>query len=106
MFLAYIQAAKDFNVTITHTFLERGHTKNEGDSVHSLIERFDKNKNGIHTRWLVQYDTVVQTRWKSLSSYRNANGGVYKFQKKKLTGPIGLLTWMVKKYFGHKLENF
>lgn len=44
VFLAYIQAAKDFNVTITHTFLERGHTQNEGDSVHALIERFAKNK--------------------------------------------------------------
>ncbi|KAL0840950.1 hypothetical protein ABMA28_014743 [Loxostege sticticalis] len=44
VFLAYLQAAKDFNVTITHVFLERGHTQNEGDSVHALIERFAKNK--------------------------------------------------------------
>ncbi|KAL4720988.1 hypothetical protein ACJJTC_014342 [Scirpophaga incertulas] len=44
VFLSYLQAAKDFNVTIIHTFLERGHTHNEGDSVHALIERFAKNK--------------------------------------------------------------
>ncbi|CAG4936711.1 unnamed protein product [Colias eurytheme] len=44
VFLAYLLAARNFKVTITHTFLERGHTQNEGDSVHALIERCAKNK--------------------------------------------------------------
>jgi hypothetical protein len=39
VFTLYMLAAKEFNVTITHRFLEKGHTQNEGDSVHSVIER-------------------------------------------------------------------
>lgn len=36
--------AKKFGVTITHRFLEKGHTQNEGDSVHSVIERAREHK--------------------------------------------------------------
>lgn len=39
VFYMYAHAAKEFGVTITHSFLEKGHTQNEGDSVHSVIER-------------------------------------------------------------------
>ncbi|XP_055912304.1 uncharacterized protein LOC129946218 [Eupeodes corollae] len=37
-------ASKNFKVNITHRFLEKGHTQNEGDSVHALIEKSQKNK--------------------------------------------------------------
>lgn len=40
----YVYAAKKFNVTIYHRFLEKGHTQNEGDSMHSVIERASKTK--------------------------------------------------------------
>lgn len=39
VFASYLLAAKEFDVTITHRFMEKGHTQNEGDSVHALIER-------------------------------------------------------------------
>lgn len=44
VFSAYMYAAKKFKISITHTFLEKGHTQNEGDSVHSLIEKSARHK--------------------------------------------------------------
>lgn len=44
VFAMYTHAAKEFGVTITHRFLEKGHTQNEGDSVHSVIERAGEHK--------------------------------------------------------------
>lgn len=43
-FYLYIYAASKYNVTISHRFLEKGHTQNEVDSVHALIERKAENK--------------------------------------------------------------
>lgn len=39
IFGMYLMAAVKFEVKIAHRFLEKGHTQNEGDSVHSTIER-------------------------------------------------------------------
>lgn len=44
VFAFYLVAAKHFNVNITHRFMEKGHTQNEGDSVHSTIERASQRK--------------------------------------------------------------
>lgn len=44
VFPFYVYMANKFNITIKHTFLEKGHTQAEGDSVHALIERSSKNK--------------------------------------------------------------
>lgn len=44
VFAFYTYAAKKYKITIVHRFLERGHTQNEADSVHALIERNAKNK--------------------------------------------------------------
>lgn len=44
VFAFYTYAAKKYGITIVHRFLERGHTQNEADSVHALIERNAKNK--------------------------------------------------------------
>lgn len=44
VFSFYTYVAKKYGVTISHRFLERGHTQNEADSVHALIERNAKNK--------------------------------------------------------------
>lgn len=38
VFAMYMHAAILYNVSIHHSFLEVGHTPNEGDSVHALIE--------------------------------------------------------------------
>lgn len=40
----YIYAAKKFNIYITHRFLQKGHTQNEGDSIHSVIKRASQTK--------------------------------------------------------------
>lgn len=40
----FLTLSKQFNVNITHRFLEQGHTQNEGDSVHALIEKQSKGK--------------------------------------------------------------
>lgn len=39
VFAFYVYVAQKFNITIKHTFLEKRHTQQEGDSVHALIER-------------------------------------------------------------------
>ncbi|CAH1163388.1 unnamed protein product [Phaedon cochleariae] len=44
VFCMYAYAAAKFNIDITHIFLEVGHTQNEGDSMHALIERRKKNQ--------------------------------------------------------------
>ncbi|KAL4716554.1 hypothetical protein ACJJTC_010218 [Scirpophaga incertulas] len=48
VFFIYTYCAKKFNVSIKHRFLEKGHTQNEGDSVHALIER-EAEKKTIYT---------------------------------------------------------
>lgn len=44
IFSFYIWIAQKLHVDISHKFLEKGHTQNEGDSVHALIEKCKKNK--------------------------------------------------------------
>ncbi|KAH9629615.1 hypothetical protein HF086_002551 [Spodoptera exigua] len=45
VFSVYLYAAKKYKVSITHfRFLEKGHTQNEGDSVHAVIERSSQSK--------------------------------------------------------------
>jgi hypothetical protein len=39
LFAAYTLAAAKYDVHITHRYMERGHTMNEADSMHSTIER-------------------------------------------------------------------
>ncbi|CAH0690024.1 unnamed protein product [Spodoptera exigua] len=40
----YMYASNKYNINITHRFLESGHTQQEADSVHALIERTAKGK--------------------------------------------------------------
>lgn len=42
VFYLYVYAASTLEIDIIHTFLECGHTQNEGDSVHVLIENKSK----------------------------------------------------------------
>lgn len=35
----YMYCLSKYNIRITHNFLEKSHTQNEGDSVHSTIKR-------------------------------------------------------------------
>lgn len=44
VFSLYVYAAKKYKIRITHRFLQKGHTQNEGDSVHSVIERASQPK--------------------------------------------------------------
>ncbi|KAL0879792.1 hypothetical protein ABMA27_003503 [Loxostege sticticalis] len=48
IFCIFICSKKKYKVSITHRFLETGHTQNEGDSVHALIDRSSHSKM-IHT---------------------------------------------------------
>uniref|UniRef100_A0A6P7G4Q1 Uncharacterized protein LOC114337629 n=1 Tax=Diabrotica virgifera virgifera TaxID=50390 RepID=A0A6P7G4Q1_DIAVI len=62
VFSLYVYAAKKFSISITHRFLEKGHTQNEGDSVHSVIERASETKM-IYTpdewRLLVKWSKIL-----------------------------------------------
>lgn len=43
LFTMYSFLAQKHNIIIRHTFLEKGHTETEGDSMHSVIERASKH---------------------------------------------------------------
>ena len=43
VYAMYLFASTKYKVSVTHRFLEVGHTQNEGDSMHALIERQSKN---------------------------------------------------------------
>ena len=54
---------------ISHYYLEAGHTQNEGDSMHAVIERASKHVN-IYTpmQW---YTLASSAKWEPLQSHRN-----------------------------------
>lgn len=43
VFALYVHASLKLNIKVTHRFLQKGHTQNEGDSMHSCIEKSKKN---------------------------------------------------------------
>ena len=45
----YMYVSSKYNIDIKHTFLEVGHTQNEGDSVHAQIERHVKGRKIYNT---------------------------------------------------------
>ncbi|KAL4716988.1 hypothetical protein ACJJTC_001849 [Scirpophaga incertulas] len=65
VFAAYMLLSQKYNITIKHTFLEQGHTQQEGDSVHALIERCAKNKfvELNHTHFLDFKSTLSSKNW-------------------------------------------
>uniref|UniRef100_A0A2H1VXX2 SFRICE_029026 n=1 Tax=Spodoptera frugiperda TaxID=7108 RepID=A0A2H1VXX2_SPOFR len=66
VFSLYLFVAKKFGVTVTHRFLEKGHTQNEGDSVHSTIERACRHK----SIW-------VPEEWYCLARWAKSEGTPY-----------------------------
>lgn len=52
----YLYCAINYKIKIRHTFLEKGHTQNEGDSIHSVIERAARN-----------IDIYVPSQWYTLA---------------------------------------
>ncbi|CAB3235002.1 unnamed protein product [Arctia plantaginis] len=66
VFGMYAHVAKEYNINITHRFLEKGHTQNQGDSVYSVIERTAEHKT-IHT----------PDEWKLLVRWAKVTGDSY-----------------------------
>ena len=63
----YLHAVRTLSVErISHYYLEAGHTQNEGDSMHAVIERASKHVN-VYTP--VQWYTLASSAKKSGSSY-------------------------------------
>ncbi|KAL4713801.1 hypothetical protein ACJJTC_012318 [Scirpophaga incertulas] len=89
VFFIYTYCAKQFNVSIKHRFLEKGHTQNEGDSVHALIEREAEKKTIIYTpdewrllvRWAkttgVPYDVQNMTQNKIFELKTHVNNRIW-----------------------------
>lgn len=67
VFGLYSLSSKKFNISITHTFLEKGHTQNEGDSVHAVIEKYKKGKT-----------VYVPSEWYTLIWNSKQTGTAYK----------------------------
>ncbi|CAH1635343.1 unnamed protein product [Spodoptera littoralis] len=63
----YMYASRKFNIDITHRFLESGHTQQEADSVHALVERSSKGK-------------IIYTpdQWYALVRWAKTNSSPYK----------------------------
>lgn len=66
VFSLYMFVAKKLGVTVIHRFLEKGHTQNEGDSVHATVERSSKRK----TIW-------VPEEWYCLVRWAKSEGDPY-----------------------------
>jgi hypothetical protein len=66
IFGAYAHFARKFGVSVAHIFLEPGHTQNEADSVHALIERTKKNAK-----------IYIPAQWYSLIASAKVNGHPY-----------------------------
>lgn len=66
VFAFYAQIAKKFQINVNHIYLEKGHTQNEGDSVHSVIERAKKGKK-----------IFVPSQWYSLIHCAKRTGNPY-----------------------------
>lgn len=71
LFNLYRYCLKKFNLqSIIHRFLEKGHTQNEGDSMHALIERCKKNK-----------EVYVPAQWVMLVKMAKRTGEPYKVRE-------------------------
>lgn len=58
LYSLYNYVSQKYKITIRHTYLEKGHTQSEGDSVHSVIERAARN---IPIYTPEQWYTIVRT---------------------------------------------
>lgn len=66
VFYMYLVAAINLNIKICHRFMEKGHTQNEGDSVHALIEKTAKGK-----------DIYSPSEWYALVRWAKINNKPY-----------------------------
>lgn len=75
MLATYLYAVQNLDIkSITHKYLIRGHSQNEGDSVHSVIERAIKEAK--KTRPIYgpeQYISLIQSAKKRQSLRRQRN---------------------------------
>lgn len=79
----YLYCVKKWNITISHTYLEMGHTQNEGDCIHSTIETA-ASKIPIYTP--AQWYTVARTACKK-NPYKVREINAF-YDMKKLTTTI------------------
>jgi len=61
-------AAFTLKVKITHRFLERGHTQNEGDSRHACIKNSKKVKNHLYSCSMDNLGEVCEGHWQTIPS--------------------------------------
>ncbi|KAL4721277.1 hypothetical protein ACJJTC_010358 [Scirpophaga incertulas] len=66
VFFMYLYAAKELNINIKHTFLEKGHTQNEGDSIHATTERAAKYKSIYTPSEMELIDSMGENKRNSL----------------------------------------
>nr|CAH7712435.1 unnamed protein product [Callosobruchus chinensis] len=67
IFSMFAYAAVQFQLVITHRFLEKGHTRNEGDSMHAVIENAKKRQSVLY----------VPEQWITLIRMAKTTGKVY-----------------------------
>nr|CAH7751113.1 unnamed protein product [Callosobruchus chinensis] len=67
IFSMFAYAAVQFQLVITHRFLEKGHTQNEGDSMHAVIENAKKRQSVLY----------VPEQWITLIRMAKTTGKVY-----------------------------
>lgn len=70
LFAMYLYVTMKYKVNITHRFLERGHTQNEGDSIHACIERASKGK-----------ELFIPEDWYQLIENAKKEGKKYKVER-------------------------
>ncbi|CAH1640749.1 unnamed protein product [Spodoptera littoralis] len=94
VFFLYTYCAKKFNVSIKHRFLEKGHTQNEGDSVHALIEREAAN-------------TTIYTpdEWRLLVRWAKSTGKPYEVRNMTRNNFFDLKSYVNNKIWSKNTEG-
>lgn len=94
VFSLYMFVAKKLGVTVTHRFLEKGHTQNEGDSVHATVERNSKHK----TIW-------VPEEWYCLVRWAKSEGDPYVVKKIRQEDIFDFKALLVNKNWTKNTKN-
>lgn len=102
VFFFYVYMSHKLNIDVTHTFLVSGHTQNEGDTVHSVIERALGN-NTFYTASEV-YDMMRNAR--KIKPYNVIEVNVNEIFNFKVRNYLTFLMFIKKNSFSFRLLLF
>ena len=115
IFAMFSYASQKFGIEIVHRFLEKGHTQNEGDTMHAVIENARKRLSSIYTpdQWVslirmakVTGKPYIVTEMNQNSFFSFSNIVKYQNWKKSTTGKKVYISQIKEtRYLPQKMEE-